>query len=131
MYFHGKCDGVRKTFDEIQTAYGDPEWLYTQLKQMPVMPDALVCANDFLALNVMTALKQHGLSVPGDVMLTGFDGTPQSSIVEPALTTATIPSSDIGRLAAEALLDRMETPDRPFHRVYVATTVELRGSSEK
>lgn len=111
--------------------YADTDWLFSVLRKMPTTPDALVCANDFLALNVLSTLKQHGLSVPGDILLAGFDGTPQSAIVEPSLTTASIPSANIGRLAAETLLSRIENPDRSFQRMYVATTPEFRNSTKK
>lgn len=111
--------------------YGDSDWLFSQIRRMPVMPDAFVCANDFLALHLMSTLKSHGISIPQEVMITGFDGTPQSAIVEPSLTTAQIPSADIGRLAAETLLNRIENPDRPFQRTYVQTTPLLRNSTAR
>ena len=111
--------------------YGDPEWLLSKIQEMPVTPDAFICANDFLALSTMTTLKRHGVSIPDEVMVAGFDGTPQSAIVEPALTTAHIPSNDIGRLAADILLARIENPDRPFQSTYVKTTPLLRDSTAR
>ena len=77
----------------------------------------------------LAALKKKGLSIPDDVMVTGFDGSPESAVVEPALTTAYIPSTDIGRLTADLLLDRIENPDRPFRRIHVKTTPVYRGST--
>lgn len=111
--------------------YSDPKWLAEKLRMMPVIPDGLVCANDFIALHMMTALKQMGLPVPGRVMVSGFDGTPQSAVVEPALTTAQIPGTEIGKLAAEILLDRIETPDRPYRTTYVNTVPQLRASTQR
>ncbi len=115
--------------DRDSDQYGDPEWLYSKIRTMPVLPDAFICANDFLAINMMTTLKRRGIAIPGDVMVTGFDGLPQSAIVEPSLTTAEIPSADIGRIAAETLLGRIENPDRPFRRIYVTTTPRWRDST--
>lgn len=115
--------------DPDSAPYGDPEWLFSRIRKMPAMPDAFICANDFLALNIMTTLKLHDIAIPRDIMVTGFDGTPQSAIVEPSLTTAQIPNADIGRLAAETLLNRIENPDRPFQRTYVHTTPIFRNSS--
>ena len=111
--------------------YDDPEWLLSKIQEMPVMPDAFICANDFLAINIITTLKRKGVMIPDEVMVTGFDGTPQSSIVEPALTTAWIPSNDIGRLAADMLLARIENPDRPFQSTYVTTTPLWRDSTAR
>lgn len=111
--------------------YADPAWLMEKLRRMPVLPDGLMCANDHIALHVMTALKQLGVAIPGRVMVAGFDGTPQSAVVEPALTTAQIPGADIGRLAAEILLDRLENPDRPYRTTYVNSTPILRASTTR
>lgn len=115
--------------DRDSEQYGDPEWLYSKIRTMPTLPDAFICANDFIAINIMTTLKRHNISIPRDVMVTGFDGLPQSAIVEPSLTTAEIPSADIGRIAAETLLARVENPDRPFRRIYVTTTPRWRDST--
>ena len=62
----------------------------------------------------MTAVKNMGLSIPEDVMVTGFDGSPEASVVSPKLTTARINSTHIGRLAADLLLERIREPGRPF-----------------
>ncbi len=109
--------------------YGDVDWLVSQFQKMPAVPDALICANDFLAFRVVAALKRLGLTVPGDVMVTGFDDTPQSAVVEPSLTTVHIPNTDFGRIAAEILLDRIEHPDRPFRSTYLKTTPVWRSST--
>ncbi len=115
--------------DPDSDQYGDPDWFYSKIRTMPILPDAFICANDFLAINIMTTLKRHNIAVPRDVMVTGFDGLPQSAIVEPSLTTAQIPSVDIGRIAAETLLARIENPSRPFRRIYVTTTPKWRDST--
>ena len=111
--------------------YSDTAWLAARLKAMQPLPDALVCANDFIAIHVMVALKQLGISIPDRVMVTGFDGLPQSAVLEPSLTTAQIPSAEIGRVAAENLLKRIENPDRPFCCTYVKTTPVWRNSTAK
>ena len=64
-------------------------------------------------------------------MVSGFDGTPQSAIVDPSLTTAQIPSAEIGRLAADLLLARIENPDSPLQRTYVKTTPVWRKSTDR
>ncbi len=117
--------------EEDGPCYSDPAWLAETLTKMPVLPDGLICANDYIALHVMTALKQMNVAIPGRVMVTGFDGTPQSAVVEPALTTAQIPASEIGKLAADVLLDRIENPDRPCRTIYVNTTPLVRASTSR
>lgn len=108
--------------------YNDPDWLISIIQKMPTLPDAFVCANDYLAIHLMSALKKMGLSIPKDIMVTGFDGTSQSALVEPPLTTVAIPGVEIGRIAAGALLNRIVNPDFPFTWTRVKTIPVWRGS---
>ncbi len=111
--------------------YNDPDWLLAQMNRMPVLPDAFVCANDYLAIHLMTALKKKGLSIPGDIMVTGFDGTSQSALVEPALTTVQIPSIEIGRMSADILLARIRNPELPFGWTHIRTNPVWRKSTRE
>ena len=79
----------------------------------------------------MTAVKNMGLSIPEDVMVTGFDGSPESEVVTPALTTASIPSIEIGRTAAAELLHHSQQPERPPLFTLVATTPIYRASTDR
>ena len=108
--------------------YNDPDWLISQLKQMPALPDAFICANDYLAIHMISALKKKGLKIPDQVMVTGFDGTPQSALVDPPLTTVDTPGKVIGHLAADVLMNRIANPDFPFFTTRVRTTPVWRGS---
>lgn len=117
--------------DSDTAPYHEADWLVEKFRAMPCLPDAFVCANDFLALRVMAALKQEGVAIPGRVMVCGFDGTPQSAVVEPALTTVQIPSAEIGQMAAELLLERIEHPDRPRVWSYVKTIPLWRRSTQR
>lgn len=101
--------------------YGDAEWLLRRLEAMPTLPDGFVCANDYLAIHLMAALKRLGLRIPEDVMVTGFDGSPEAEVVEPRLTTARIDSVAIGRVAAALLLDRIQHPEKPFRRMITSS----------
>lgn len=114
---------------EDSAPYGDTDWLLEKLNGMPRIPDAFVCANDYLAIHLMAALKKKGIAIPGDVMVTGFDGSPESAVVEPALTTVQIPGAEIGRVTADILLNRIQNPERPFLRASVKTTPLFRAST--
>lgn len=65
--------------------------------------DALVCANDLLALAIMQRLTHAGVRVPEDVALTGWDDLHAARYVRPGLTTVAQPSRDLGRTAVLAL----------------------------
>lgn len=107
--------------DEDSSLYGDVEWLKQKLTAMPLLPDAFVCANDFLAIGVMSALKQMNISVPEKVKIAGFDGIPQSKFVIPSLSTVQIPSKEIGTMTAELLLSRIANPNQSFKKMYIKT----------
>lgn len=71
-----------------------------------VRPQGLVCATDEIALGAFLACTAAGISVPGDIKMTGFDDIELASLITPALTTARQPFHDIGARAAEILLRR-------------------------
>lgn len=87
-------------------------------------PDAVVCADDLIALGVLQACHDAGLAVPGDLLVTGFDDIPYSALCDPPLTTVRQPQEVI---AAEAvrLLHRALGPDRepPVRKALVPTLV--------
>lgn len=90
--------------------------------------DALVCANDELALAIMAGLQRAGRSVPDDVAVVGWDDVMTARYVRPGLTTVRQPVHDLGALAADRLHD-LVTGDRPTGRARVLPTeVVLRGS---
>lgn len=70
--------------------------------------DAIVCANDLMAIGCMTFLKDLGVKIPEEVKVVGFDGTSNCMISEPKLSTIDQQVSEQGRLAAKLILDRVE-----------------------
>lgn len=76
------------------------------------LPRAIACANDQTALGVIYALAEHGLDVPGDVAVTGFDDLPFARHLRPQLTTVRQPIQEIGAKAFE-VLHSMITADAP------------------
>lgn len=111
--------------------YADADRLAEKLNAMPRIPDALVCANDFIAIHVSAALKKLGKKIPDDVMVTGFDGSPEAMVVEPSLTTVSIDNNGIGRLAAVQLISRIRNPGCPPVWTAVTSTPILGGSTKK
>ncbi|SEW20701.1 diguanylate cyclase (GGDEF) domain-containing protein [Ruminococcaceae bacterium KH2T8] len=79
------------------------------------LPDAFVCANDSMALTLMTKLQRMGYKVPQDVIVTGFDYTFNARNSSPALTTVRRPLYHSGAEACEILLDLMNGKERPHH----------------
>ncbi|NRT73229.1 LacI family DNA-binding transcriptional regulator [Clostridium beijerinckii] len=109
--------------------YSDPEWLGNKIMNLSVLPQALVCANDFIAINVIRALKHKNIYVPDDILICGFDDSMESKIIEPHLTTVSIPSYEMGDIAADLLLSRIDNPSIPFRTIHVRTSPKFREST--
>ena len=92
------------------------------------VPRALVCANDQTAIGVMAALEQAGLSVPGDVAVTGFDGIQLGRHLRPGLTTVVQPMAALGDTAVAMLSERIGGAELPPRAVELPVRLELRGS---
>jgi LacI family transcriptional regulator, galactose operon repressor len=67
------------------------------------LPRAIVCANDQSAIGVLHALAQHGIAVPGEVAVTGFDDIPVARHLRPQLTSVRQSIQDLGATAFETL----------------------------
>lgn len=67
-------------------------------------PTAVFCYNDMTALGALLEIRAHGLRVPADISLAGFDDIPAIQFVEPPLTTVRQPMHRMGRMAMETLL---------------------------
>lgn len=115
--------------DTDSSPYYDSEWLSHRIKMLPSLPEVFFCANDFLAISTLKALKSMSISVPEKVLLCGFDDAPESTIVEPTLTTIKIPSTSMGFISAELLMSRILHPDMPYRTTYIKTDVIWRDST--
>lgn len=65
----------------------------------------LICGNDYLALGAISYLRSVGWSIPDDISVMGFNNSAFSNFIRPSLTTVHFPSTDIGMLAAQTLVD--------------------------
>ena len=93
-------------------------------------PTALFVAADVMALGALRALREAGLSVPGEIEVVGFDDVVSSAYV--GLTTLRQPMAEMGRLAMETLLRRLDAPDTPpSHTVFAPELIvrETTGGS--
>ena len=92
-------------------------------------PDALLATNGLLLLGAWKAVREAGLAMPEDVAIAGFDNNDWTTLPEPAVTVMAQPTADIGRTAAELLLQRMAEPGRPPRRIVLEGELLVRGSS--
>lgn len=115
---------------EADEYFADPEWLYHKVSDMKKLPDMFFCANDLLALQMLSALTRIGAAVPEDILLCGFDDTLALNSVNSTLTTVRTPSTDMGVIAARMLLNRIASPGLPPVMTYLHTEVQFRRSTE-
>jgi LacI family transcriptional regulator len=92
------------------------------------LPRAIACANDQTALGVMYALGRHGLDVPGDVAVTGFDDVMMARHLRPQLTTVRQPIQDIGATAFDVLHAMITTGAAPERDIVLPTQFIVRES---
>jgi LacI family transcriptional regulator len=76
-------------------------------------PDAVFAANDMVALGVLTQLMRHGIRVPEEIALVGFDDVDQAHQSVVPLTSVRQPGYEIGRAAGAALLQQLADPTAP------------------
>jgi LacI family transcriptional regulator len=92
------------------------------------MPDAVVCANDQMAIGVLRAFAAGGVRVPEEVAVVGFDDIVLGSLYDPTLTTVHQPMRLLGERACARLLDRIADPGlRPAVEL-LPTELVLRSS---
>ena len=75
------------------------------------LPQAIVCANNTLALGVVKALNELSLSIPDDIAFLTFDTYPYSGVIDPKLTIIDINVYDMGAQAGNMMIRKLENPD--------------------
>jgi LacI family transcriptional regulator len=98
------------------------------LLSRPGLPEAVACANDQMAIGLLREFRRAGISVPGDVAVTGFDDIYPSRMTDPPLTTVSQPLRDLGTRAARRLLDRVDSGALPATAEVLPTRLVIRGS---
>lgn len=92
-------------------------------------PTAIVAGNDEIAVGVLAAAKELGVSVPGELSVTGFDDTPQTEWTTPRLTSVRQPLEGMGRMAVETILGMADGVQPASRHLQLATTLSVRDST--
>ncbi|MCR5331315.1 MAG: substrate-binding domain-containing protein, partial [Lachnospiraceae bacterium] len=72
------------------------------------IPDAMICANDIMAINVCDVFKTAGYRIPEDIIITGFDGYNEAFLSSPAITTASCMTPEFAPVTVQAILQCLE-----------------------
>ena len=89
--------------------------------------DAVFAASDLIALGAMRAMKEHGMHIPDDVSVVGFDDIPMARFANPALTTVYQNTARAGELLVDALLKQIK--DEPVESQMIPASLIVRMSS--
>ncbi|MFK4790911.1 LacI family DNA-binding transcriptional regulator [Microbacterium sp. ZW T5_56] len=114
----------------IRTHYGVDQGYAAarQLLALTERPTAIFAASDDSALGSIRALREHGLRIPDDISVVGFDDIPHSQWTDPPLTTIRQPLAQMGSAAVDALI-RSRAGQRLAAHTELSTTLVVRSSS--
>lgn len=90
------------------------------------LPDALICANDDMAMGALKAFRENNIKIPEDISVTGFDDTDTAQILK--LTTISVPNYERGYIAAQYLLEAVEGEGN-FEPFKISAKVKWRKTS--
>lgn len=109
--------GLHSHFEEISAF----------LDGLATLPDAFICASDFIASFVNRYFVESGRAVPEGFVLTGFDNNPEYPGVAEKITTVNVETSVLGKSLARKLLFRADAPLAPYEITYVSTDILYRA----
>lgn len=113
--------------------YGPAERAVENWIQSGDLPEAIICANDAMAVAACKVLKRHQIRVPEDMIVTGFDGVPSYQFHRPALSTCTRTSSVLAGKCREMLTNILEKNKPPYRDIeeYTLTIQESCGCQKQ
>ncbi|OWV66067.1 MULTISPECIES: LacI family DNA-binding transcriptional regulator [unclassified Rhizobium] len=115
-------------FEADYTYQGGIDATATLLSSHPDIT-SIFCTNDLMALGCMNALRASGRKVPNDITVVGFDGTIESTMCEPQITTISQPHFEIGYCSMDTLINTIESGRRQSMHRFLPHTLTIRGSA--
>ena len=100
------------------------------LLQNQNLPDAIICANNYIAYGCVNALKENHIKIPEDMGVLTFDDYPFSQILEPKLTVVNIDVYDMGTQAGKLIINKMKKPNLQIQFYCTLPSITKRGSTK-
>ena len=91
-------------------------------------PTAIFCCSDTIAIGAYQAIQNQGLRIPQDISIMGYDDIELARYLFPSLSTISQPKAELGRLAVETLLQRIQEPNENYRTLVLEPTCILRES---
>jgi LacI family transcriptional regulator len=131
-------DSIKESGLEINEDYQfslEPtiEGSYQQMKEIlltqnPELPTSFFADNDIIAFGAVKALKEHGVKIPEEVSVIGFDDMPYCEICEPKMSTVKVHKQYLGEVAVKRLIEKIEYDDYVNQKIEVSTELIERNS---
>lgn len=115
-------EAVRPTFEE------GSRLMHRLLDCVDEMPTAVFAHNDPMAIGAMSAIRERGLRIPGDISIAGYNDIPLTGMLNPGLTTVRYPGWEVGHAAAEVAL-RLVDGEKAIESVSLDPVFVPRGST--
>lgn len=109
-----------------QTGY---QCMNTLLKSFP-HTDAVVTGNDQMGVGAVRAVLDAGKRIPEDIAIIGFNDNFPSSLINPSLSTIKVPKTEMGTMAFDLLLRRIQNPDLPRTLIRLDGELVIRNSTD-
>lgn len=104
----------------------------TKLLSQSIPIDGIFSANDTAAISALQYLKREGIKIPEDIAIVGFSNEPISSVIEPSLTTIDQPGFEMGKIAANLLLEQINSkPGKIVAETIILKPVLIKRNSSK
>jgi len=104
-----------------------------EILKMKPLPDGAFITNDFVAAVCMRTLKEHGIKIPADIAVVGFNNDAIGKLIDPTLTTINYPGKEMGEIAARNLVNHLKgvSDMHQTNTIIVRTELIIRNSSLK
>ena len=114
---------------QSQSTLADGARAIKKLLRMKPMPQAVICANNPIALGLMQALQAKGIRIPEDMALITFDSYPFSLFTEPPMTVVDINMYEMGQEAGRLVLQKLRHPATQIQTYITTPTLVCRGTT--
>lgn len=102
-----------------------------EILSMKQLPDAVICANNHIALGVMKSIARHNIQIPKEMGVITFDDYPFSQITDPMITVVNIDVYDVGLQAAKLILNKIKKPNLQVQSYTTLPNLILRESTKR
>lgn len=123
---------VRRVAEELDIPFGEEDISYGGFWSQPTeeaverlfirrraLPQAIICANDAMAISTVTVLKKHGVKIPEDIIVTGFDGINDIKYCVPQITTCLCSSEKLAEAVSKTVIELIRGENVPRERMVV------------